>query len=217
MRRDDRRLLRALAGLAAAAALGWPAPAEALSSWHVGVRGGTLDLSGSAYDAVYGETPTALGVQAEARFRNESFFVRLAADRGEADGELVAPRPGGGTFRTGEPTEITVTPVHLSLGLVDPGRMGLSSWGYYVGGGLTWLDQEEDNRIEASSGSGTGLHGVLGIRWTFGGPEGRAAVGAEALWFSASDVFEGGLAELLDDRDLDGLSLTGLVTFRLGG
>ena len=213
----ERRLSTALAALAAALALGWPAPAEAVSSWHLGVRGGTLELSSGPYDAVYGESPTALGLQAEARFGNEAFFVRLAADRGEADGELIAPRPGGGILRTGEPTEITVTPIHFSAGLVDPGRIGPATFGYYVGGGLTWLDQEEDNRIETTSGSGTGLHAVLGVRWHLGGPDGRVAVGAEALWFSASGVFDGGAAALLDDEDLDGLSLTGLVTFRLGG
>ena len=209
-----RPFVRPLAALAAALAVGWPAPAAA-ASWHLGVRGGTLDLSSGPYDAVYGEAPTALGVQAEARFRSESLFVRLAADRGEADGELVAPGPGG-LVPTGEPTEITVMPVHLSAGLIDLGRSRPSAWSYYLGAGLTWLDQEEENRIEATSGSGSGLHAVAGARWTLGGPAGRAAIGAEAMWFSASGVFEGGAAELLDDRDLEGLALTGLVTFRLG-
>ena len=58
------------------------------------------------------------------------------------DGELVGAGPGGGFVPTGEPTTLTLTPIHLTAGgVARPG----SPWQVYYGGGPSLLLWEDDN------------------------------------------------------------------------
>jgi hypothetical protein len=188
-------------------------PAAAASSWHLGVRAGLFESTGAAdtWDALYGgDTMTQLGAQAELRFER-GWFLALAADRGEVDGELVGVGPGGGLVPTGEPTTLTLTPIHLTIGgVARPG----SPWQVYYGGGPSLLLWEDDNAVFPDDGSDGGLHAVLGLRRSFT----RAEAAAEARWSTFPDSLgEGGVSELLGESDWGGLSLHLVVGFRLGG
>jgi hypothetical protein len=196
-------------GVAFALALAAAAPAAGGPSWHLGVRAGTFEPTASdTYDTLWGETMVLLGVQAEARFES-GWFVALSADRGEADGELVAPGPGG-PIPTGEPTTLTLTPIHLTAGGVA--RRDLP-WNVYFGGGPTLLLWEDDNAPFPEDGSDPGFHAVLGLRRSFA----RAGVAAEARWSTVPDVFgEGGVSAAFEEDDLGGLALHLVVGFRLG-
>jgi len=196
---------RPLAVAAALLCLAFALPAGAQPSFLLGARLGTADPSGKAYEAVYGDTVSLPGVQLEARW--PSWFLRLAASQGTADGELVALSPSGGTFATGEPSEITLTPVHLSVGW----HHGGGPWGFFVGGGLTRVEVEEKTDFFSDSASADGFHVLVGGSRAFGR---RWEASAEALYWQVSDLFEGGLGEVLGDRDLDALELALALSFR---
>lgn len=194
------------------AAAGAAPPAEAASSWHLGVRAGLFESTGAAdtWDALYGgDAMTQLGAQAELRF-DRGWFLALAADRGEVDGELVGLGPGG-FVPTGEPTTLTLTPIHLTIGgIARPG----SPWQVVYGGGPSLLLWEDDNAVFPDDGSDGGLHAVAGLRRSFT----RAEAAAELRWSTFPDsIGEGGVSGLLGESDWGGLSLHLVVGFRLGG
>jgi hypothetical protein len=197
-------------GIALALALTAAAPAAAGPSWHLGLRAGTFEPTASeTYDTLWGETMVQLGVQAEARFER-GWFVALSVDRGEADGELVAPGPGG-PIPTGEPTTLTLTPIHLTVGGIARRDR---PWSFYFGGGPSLLQWEDDNAIAPEDRSDNGFHAVIGLRRSFA----RAGVAAEARWSTIPDALgEGGVSAAFDEDDLGGLALNLVLSFRLGG
>jgi hypothetical protein len=181
-------------------------PAAEAQAFLLGARYATAEPSGAAYEAVYDSTVSMPGVQAEVRW--PAVFVRLAASQGSADGVLVGLQPGGGVFPTFEPTEITLTPVHLSAGWHRGFRGG---WGIYVGGGLTRVEAEEKSAFFRDSNSADGYHLMAGGRHALGE---RWEASAELLYWQVSDLFEGGLGEALGDADLDAVELALAVSFR---
>lgn len=196
--------------LLTAGATGTPAAA---ASWHLGLRAGAFE-SGAAdtWDTLYGgDTMIQLGTQAEIRSEGRGWFLTLAADRGEVDGELVGVGPGGGLVPTGEPTTLTLTPIHLTLG--GAVRRGLP-WQVYFGGGPSLLLWEDDNAVFPDDGSDGGLHAMVGLRRTFS----RAEAAAEARWSTFPEsIGEGGVSARFGEEDWGGLSLHLVVAFRLGG
>ena len=196
-------------GVALALAVAAAAPAAAGPSWHLGLRAGTFEPTASeTYDTLWGETMVLLGVQAEARFER-GWLVALSVDRGEADGELVAPGPGG-PIPTGEPTTLTLMPIHLTVGGIARRDR---PWSLYYGGGPSLLRWEDDNAIAPEDRSDNGFHAVAGLRRSFA----RAGVAAEARWSTIPDAFgDGGVSAAFDEDDLGGLALNLVLTFRLG-
>jgi len=206
-----RRIVQPLRfGIAFALALAAAAPAAAGPSWHLGLRAGTFEPTASeTYDALWGETMVQLGVQVDARFER-GWFVALSVDRGEADGELVAPGPSG-PIPTGEPTTLTLTPIHLTVGGIARRDR---PWSLYFGGGPSLLQWEDDNAIAPEDRTDSGFHGVAGVRRSFA----RAGVAAEARWSSIPDALgEGGVSAAFGEDDLGGLALNLVLSFRLGG
>jgi hypothetical protein len=193
-------------GLALAAA----APAAAGPSWHLGVRAGTFEPTASeTYDALWGETMVQLGVQAEARFQR-GWYLALSVDRGEVDGELVGVGPGGALVPTGEPTTLTMTPIHLTVGGIARRDR---PWSLYFGGGPSLLLWEDDNAVFPEDGSDNGFHAVAGVRRSFA----RAGVAAEARWSTIPDALgAGGVSAHFDEDDWGGLALNLVLAFRLG-
>jgi hypothetical protein len=186
------------------------APAAASPSWHLGVRlGGFEPAASETHDLLYGgDTVVLAGGQVEIRF-DRGWFLALSGDHGSVDGELVAPAPGGGVLRTGTSTELTLTPVHLTIG----GAAG-RSWQFLYGGGPSLLIWEDDNVLFPSDGSDVGLHAVIGVRRDFA----RASLGGELRWSTFPDTIgsEGGVSEAIGEDDLGGLALGLVVGFRLG-
>lgn len=201
------------ATLGFAVALAAPAAAPAAGpSWHLGLRAGTFEPTGApdTYDALWGDTMVQLGVQAEARFGN-GWYLALSVDHGEVDGELVGVGPNGTLIPTGEPSDLTMTPIHLSAGGVARRDR---PWSVYYGGGPSLLLWEDDNAVFPSDGSDPGLHAVVGVRRSFR----RAGAAAEARWSTIPDALgEGGASERFGEDDWGGLALNVVVTFRLGG
>lgn len=196
-------------GVAFAVVVAAAAPAAAGPSWHLGLRAGTFEPTASeTYDTLWGETMVQIGVQAEARF-DRGWFLALSVDRGEADGELVAPGPGG-PIPTGEPTTLTLMPIHLTVGGIARRDR---PWSVYFGGGPSLLQWEDDNAVAPEDRSDNGYHAVVGLRRSFR----RAGVAAEARWSSIPDALgEGGVSAAFDEDDLGGLALNLVLTFRLG-
>ena len=189
------------------------AEARAETSFHLAARVGLFDPTGAAdtFDAVYGgDRFTLVGLQAEVRFAR-GWYLALAAERGALDGELVAILPGGEVVPTGTPTEMTLTPVHLTVGWAfRPG----ARWGAFVGGGPTLLDWEEENAVAPVSGSDAGVHAVGGLRWSAG----RWEVGAELRYSAVPDALgEGGVSAAFGEDDLGGVAVGLLAGLRLGG
>jgi hypothetical protein len=206
VRRSARGLGAAVLLLAAAA------PAAAGASWHLGVRAGAFEPQQAAdtYDALYGGTMLLVGVQAEARFAR-GWYLALSVDRGDADGELVGVGPGGGLVPIGEPTDLTMMPIHLTVGgVVGGGR----PWSFYYGGGPSLLRWKEDNAVAPQDESDDGFHAVAGVRRAFG----RAEAAAEARWSTIPDALgEGGVSQRFGEDDWGGLALHAVVAFRIGG
>ena len=186
-----------LAALAAS-----PAAAQ---EWSLGVRAAYADPSGDAYEAVYDASLAMPGVQLELRW--PAWFLRLAAEQGEADGELVTLAPNGTVVPTGIDSRLDLRLVHLSVGWQSPP----SPWGYYAGGGLTSLDGDEEAFFFSEGVSASGFHLVAGARAAL---TERWELGAELLWWSVDDVFEGGAGLALDAPDLDAFELAAVLAFR---
>lgn len=206
-----RRIVQPLGpGVAFVLALAAASSAHAGPSWHVGLRAGAFEPTASdTYDTLWGGTMVQLGVQAEARF-DRGWFLALSVDRGEADGELVAPGPGG-PIPTGEPTTLTLMPIHLTVGGIARRDR---PWSVYYGAGPSLLQWEDDNAIAPEDRSDNGFHAVAGLRRSFA----RAAVAAEARWSSIPDALgEGGVSAAFGEDDLGGLALGVVLSFRLGG
>lgn len=186
-----------------------PAAASA-ESWHLGVRVGTFEpqQASDTYDALYGDTMLQLGVQGEVRFAR-GWFVALSVDRGEVDGGLVGGGPGG-LVPTGEPTTLTMMPIHLTVG----GIVGRERpWSFYFGGGPSLLQWEEDNVVAPQDESDSGFHAVVGVRRSFR----RVEAAAEARWSTIPDAIgDRGLSRGFGEDDWGGLALTAVVGFRLG-
>lgn len=181
-----------------------PLPAAAQPTWVVGARIAQAEPSGAAYDAVYGDSVTFLGLQAEARFT--SFFLRVAWSEGDADGELISIAPDGTVLPTGEPVSLTLTPVHLSAGWLGGGG---APWTFRAGGGFTTLSVDEESAFFNDSEDGTGFHALAGV----GYGQGHWEVGFEALYWQVSDVFPAA-GTALGDPDLDALELSTVVSLR---
>lgn len=202
------RMIPLALGLALAAA---PGAAAAGPSWHLGLRAGVFEPTASeTYDTLWGDTMVQLGVQAEARFRR-GWFLALSADRGEAEGELVGVGPGGVLVPTGDPTDLTLTPIHLTAGGIARRDQ---PWSVYYGGGPSLLLWEDDNDAFPDEGSDGGVHAVVGVRRSFA----RAAAAAEARWSTIPDALgEGGVSARFGEDDWGGLALHLVLSFRLGG
>jgi hypothetical protein len=161
-------------------------------------------------DAVYGgERADLLGLEAEVGL-GPRWFLALAADRGSLDGALVAVLPGGEVVATGTPTELTLLPVHLTVGrrFGDP-----RAWSVSLGAGPSLLEWEEDNAVAPASASDPGAHAVLGVRRDLG----RWDVGGELRWSTFPDALgEGGVSALFGEDDLGGLAF-GLTAGRSFG
>lgn len=186
--------------------------AEAATSWHVGARVGGFEASQASdtWDAVYGDTMTQYGVQVELRFHDPSWFVALAVDRGSVDGEAVAPLPGGGTVPTGTETELTMTPIHLTVGGI---ALADRAWQVYYGGGLTRLEWEDENILDPVDTTDDGFHALVGLRHE----RGRVGFAGEARWSTIPDAIgEGGASEFFGEDDWGGLSAHLVLSFRLG-
>jgi len=185
------------AALLAAVAIAVAAPASA-GSWFVGAEVGDFDPSGfsDAYDAIYGESLTPVGLRVE--WSGRSWFAALSVSRMEADGERVVlvPRPVG----TGVATRLELEPVRLSLARrFRPG----SAWRPYVGAGLTSLGLREETRFEEFSDRTSGFHVLGGVSWQ----RRHLRAGAELV---VSTVDAGGAEGLLDqfgEDDLGGRTL----------
>lgn len=205
MRPTERLAPRPAVLLAAAVLLvlaAWPAAAQ---QWLFGIRAGYADPSGDAYEAVYDEALTLPGGQVEVRW--PAWFVRLAYEQGEADGELVALDLDGNPLPTGVASSLDLRLTHLSAAW----QTTPSPWGWYVGGGLTSLDGDEEAFFFSESVSGTGFHLLAGVRAALSE---RWEVGGELLWWSVSDVFEGGVGAALNDPDIEAVELAAVVAFR---
>jgi hypothetical protein len=192
-------VLVAVALLALATAL--PAAAQ---SWLVGARVAYADPSGDAYEAVYDEALTLVGAQLELRW--PTWFLRLAAEQGEADGELIAFDIEGIPFPAGITSTLDLRLVHLTAGY----HTGLTPWGWYVGGGVTSLDGDEEAFFFSESISGSGFHVLGGVRVAL---TDRWEVGGELIWWSVSDVFDGGAGVALNDPDLEAIELAAVAGF----
>lgn len=189
-------------------------PAHAAgASWHLGLRAGAFEpqQASDSYDALYGDPMLQLGVQAEVRF-DRGWFLALSVDRGEVDGGLVGVGPGGpgGPVPTGEPTTLTMTPIHLTFGGIAGGGR---PWSFYYGGGPSRLQWEEDNVIASQDATDDGFHAVVGVRRSFG----RTGAAAEARWSTIPDAIgQGGVSLAFGEDDWGGIALTAVVAFRLG-
>lgn len=197
-------VLAGCALLGAALALLPAAPAAAQPDWVLGVRIAQAEPSGDAYDAVYGDSLTLFGLQLDARF--SGWFLRGAWSEGDTDGELVAVAPDGSLFATGEPVELTVTPVHLSAGWLGGDAR---PWSFRAGGGFTRVEVEEGSFFFRDSEEGSGFHALAGAAYTLG----RFEVGVEALYWQVSDVFPA-VGSVVGDPDLEALELMTLLSFR---
>lgn len=197
--------------LAAGLAMLTAGVAEAGPSWHLGARVGAFESTQASdtWDAIYGETMVQYGLQVEARF-SPGWFLALSIDRGSVDGEAVAPLPGGGTVPTGLDTELTMTPLHLTVGgIVWPDR----AWQLYYGGGLSRLDWEDANIVAPVDSTDNGFHAVIGVRRELS----RLALAGEARWSSFPDAIgEGGASAFFGEDDWGGISTHLVVSFRLG-
>jgi hypothetical protein len=193
-------------GLALAAA----APAAAAPSWHLGLRAGTFEPAASeTYDTIWGETMVQFGVQAEARFRR-GWFLALSVDRGEASGERVGPGPDGTLVPTGDPSDLTMTPIHLTVGGIARRDR---PWSLYYGAGPSLLLWEDDNDAFPEDASDNGFHAVAGVRRSFA----RAAAAAEVRWSTIPDALgAGGASAAFDEDDWGGFALNLVLAFRLG-
>jgi len=203
--RSNHRLSPRPAVLVAAALLALlvtlPAAAQ---EWLLGARVAYAEVAGDAYEAVYDESLTMPGVQLELRW--PTWFLRLAAEQGSADGELVFLDLNGTIVPTGITSQLDLRLVHLTAGY----HSGLSPWGWYAGGGITSLDGDEEAFFFSESVSGTGYHLVAGIRVAL---TDRWELGGEVLWWSVSDVFEGGAGVALNDPDLQATELAVVLNF----
>lgn len=197
-------LLAGCALLGAALALLPAAPAAAQTTWAVGVRIAQAEPSGDAYDAVYGDSFTLFGVQAEASFTG--WFLRAAWSEGDTDGTLVAVAPDGSLFPTGEPVDLTVTPVHLSAGWLGGGD---GPWTFRAGGGVSSVSVDEETFFFSASEDGVGFHVLAGVGYTLG----RFEVGVEALYWQVGDLFPA-VGTVVGDPDLETLELMTLLSFR---
>jgi hypothetical protein len=103
-----------------------------------------------------------------------------------------------------------MTPVHLSIERVF--RAG-EPWSLYLGAGPTYLDWEDDNAFETTSGSDLGYHAVLGAERSFR----RTAVGGEVRYSTVPDAIgEGGASEFFGEDDLGGISIHFVVSYLFG-
>lgn len=187
----------------AAAALGATQPAAAQADLFVGVRAGYADLSGNGiFDNVYGGGVSPLGLQGEVRW--PAFTLRLAGERVEADGNLFVPDVGGNTL-PGSKVDLTIDLYHLTAAY---NRDTAGTWSWFVGGGASFADADEEGILGRRNDSVTGFHGVGGVRWKFGG---RWELGGELMYYSLTDLLE---IENLTSDDLDGIS--GVVSLAFG-
>lgn len=206
------RIVRATSVLLLCLGLAAGSPALADGRFSLGLRGGIFDPSGSpdTFDAVYGgDTMTQFGIDFRARL-GRSWRAHLAVDHGNLDGELVIVTPTG-PVGTGAETQLTLTPVHLSIERVF--RAG-QPFSLYLGAGPTYLDWEDDNDFEATSGSDLGYHAVFGAEHSFH----RAAVGGEVRYSTIPDAIgEGGASQFFGEDDLGGISFHLVVSYLFGG
>ncbi|MBZ0111943.1 MAG: porin family protein [Thermoanaerobaculia bacterium] len=203
--------IRAIGGFLLCLGLVSGVPALAEGRLSLGLRGGIFDPTGSpdTFDAVYGgDTMPQFGLDFRVRL-GRSWRAHLAADHGTLDGELVIVTPSG-PVGTGVETQLTLTPVHLSIErLFRAGR----PWSLYLGAGPTYLDWEDDNDFETTSGSDLGYHAVFGAERNFG----QTAVGGEVRYSTISDAIgEGGASQFFGEDDLGGVSLHLVVSYRIG-
>lgn len=185
---------------AAALAVAWLAAAPAgAGGWFVGAEAGDFDPSGfsQAYDAVYGESLTPVGLRVE--WSAERWFVALSAARMEADGERVVlvPQPAG----TGVATTLELEPARLSVAYRFRPRR---TWRPYAGAGLSSLEVREETRFEEFSDRTSGLHVLGGVSW-----QRRALRAGAELVVSTIDAGDAaGLLDQFGEDDLGGRTLS---------
>lgn len=212
LRRVSLSLLAVLTALMCSALA--PASAHADTLWSLGLRAGIFEGTGASdlYDLLYdGDSMTRIGVQGQVEWTNGS-FLRLAAETGSVDGQLVEPDANGGFNSVDTSSELTLTPFHLSLGWV---ARPAAPWSLYLGGGPTLLDWEEEIDspfIESSSGTDVGVHALIGLRYA---PKAWAIAG-EARWSTIDALGDGGISALLDESDLGGVGVFVVVSYRFG-
>jgi len=177
----------------------------AAQSWLVGGRVAYADPSGDAYEAVYDESLTLIGGQLELRW--PTWFLRLAAEQGEADGELVFLDLNGNLGPSGISSTLDLRLIHFTGGY----HSAPDPWGWYFGGGLTSLDGDEEAFFFSESVSGTGYHVLGGVRVAL---TDRWEIGGELIYWTVSDVFEGGAGVVLNDPDLEAIEAAAVVNFR---
>lgn len=196
--------------LAVAALLALAPAAAAQPDFLVAARAGYADFSGSGiYDEVYDGGVSTLGLQAEVRW--PVFSLRLAAEQADADGELFVPDTVlGGNVLPGSDVELSVDLYHLTAAYNGGGGFGDSGvpWGWFVGGGVSFADAEEDGIFGRRSNTATGVHAAAGVRRALGA---RWELGGEAMYYSVSELLE---VEGLSTDDLEGLAAGVTLAFR---
>ena len=181
----------------------------------LGVRVGAFEplAFADSYDAVYGESLVPYGARFEFRPRRAPYarpkwFLALATDFVEADGEAVAfvPEP----VPTGTATTLELNPWHLTSGWLFRPATRLHP---YAGVGVTALRWEERDEFGTLSATDVGAHAVVGLRWrAFYVP---LAVDGELLYYTVPGALDDseGAAGFFRETDFGGLTAAVTVSW----
>lgn len=192
-------------------------PAAAQPDYHLGVRAGLAELSGSGvYDDLdSGVNP--IGIQGEMRW--PAFSLRLAYEQADQDGRL---RPGdtlpGNTVDADLELDLQFFHVTAAYNAESP-----SGFSWFAGGGPSYAQADASAEGEIRFGSGTirfrdefdgdslGFHVVGGVRYPVGE---RFELGGELMYMNLIELLDLGLATSDSSDDIDGFS--GMVSFTYG-